>query len=158
MKASRAICAGILMLALTACGKGGDDAAAGGQQSSSPSASPSQEDLGSSDTLPNPRLPKLKFKVTGSCTSAGGVLKAQGQGFTPSGSYTTRVWYPDGTPYDDLEPTGYASEAGTTPGWSWPCGPYDNVVKGDPPGTYRVVMTDDVTGRRVKTTFTIKEP
>lgn len=99
----------------------------------------------------------LSFTVIGRCTSDAGTLTSIGRGFTPNGTYTTEVTYPNGDPYVAIDNPGTAAADGSTPNWKWPCAMGAN-GKGDPPGEYKVKITDNSTGRSVNTTFTVYEP
>jgi hypothetical protein len=109
----------------------------------------------SNDGAPTPE--PLKFRVIGSCTSNEGTLTSVSSGFTPDGPYTTEAWYPNGRPYTMIENPGYASASGSTPGWSWPCAEGAN-DKGDPPGTYKIKVTDLTSKRFVQTTLVVGKP
>ena len=57
--------------------------------------------------------------------------------------------------YNVPDAEGKASEQGTTPNWKWPCN-YQG--QGDPPGTYKLTITDRETNRKVDTTFEVGKP
>ena len=145
------------VLAAAACGDDADQPAASDSPTAdqTTSAEPAAPSLVASAT-DQANVP-LTFTVIGSCTSAGGTLTAVGSGFTPNSTYSTEVWYPDGRPYVSIDNPGNADVSGATPDWQWPCalGESDG---GDPPGTYKVTITDIATGRTVDTTFEVGEP
>ncbi|MGN9920276.1 DUF4407 domain-containing protein [Micromonospora palomenae] len=90
----------------------------------------------------------LAFRVTGSCTTAGGTLSSTSSGFTTGGRYTIKVRRPDGSPYTGFTSTGTV-RAGGAVAWTWPCA-------GDAPGTYTTRLTDEKTSRSTAwVTFTI---
>jgi len=103
-------------------------------------------------------LGKLRFRVTGSCTNASGVLKAEASGFTPEGSYNTNVFYPNGRRYPAaaISNPGRANQNGQTPGWTWDCSLGAEPGLTDPPGIYRYVITDLETGRKIEGRFRVK--
>jgi hypothetical protein len=151
-RALSGLSAALLVLAVTGC--------TNDPPTADPSPSPVQSE-GVEPTLKPPKAPKpkgpLKFRVVGSCTSTEGTLTSVSSGFTPSGPYNTEAWYPSGTPYTMIDNPGYASSRGSTPNWSWPCALGAN-NKGDPPGTYKLKVTDLTTGKSVRTTLTVGKP
>jgi hypothetical protein len=138
----------VLGLLVTACGGSGETN--GARATSSPTASAGHSN--------EPAVQELGFVVVGKCTSKSGTLTANGSGFTPNGQYTTEAWYPDGKPYIGIANPGTASSEGTTPGWEWPCAEGEKEGEGDPPGTYKVKVTDNTTGKSVETTFEVGVP
>jgi hypothetical protein len=95
---------------------------------------------------------ELRVAVTGTCKDPEG-MRLQSSGFTPNGTYTTEVWYPDGKPYTFIAP-GVADAQGATPNWRWNCN-VTNTGSPDPAGTYKLRMTDDTTGRSITTNFVV---
>ena len=101
-------------------------------------------------TRTNTPASPIVFRVSGSCTTDGGVLGSTSSGFTPGNRYTIEAWYPNGAPYTNLT----LGNAGTVRpdgsiSWQWDC-------TGDPPGTYTTRLTDVATGRTTgKVAFTV---
>lgn len=131
-----------LLLALVGCSD---------STSSTPSSAPTPSSTASAEQE------ELSFEIIGTCTSEAGTLTSVSSGFTPGGNYTTEAWYPNGDPYLGLDNPGRVADNGSTPAWNWNCALGEN-EGGDPPGEYRVKITDNATGRSIETTLTVHEP
>jgi hypothetical protein len=100
----------------------------------------------------------LKFKVIGKCYSktGGGTLLAKSGGFTPNSTYSRAVWYPKEpgaaarSEYKFLTPQGHTTPRGKAV-FEWDCN-YTSNGEPDPPGKYKLQITDDSTDRS-KTVF-----
>lgn len=108
-------------------------------------------------TRPKPEAPALPvgplaFRVTGTCTSAGGTLESQSGNFTPGRLYTIAAWYPDGRSYPLGSGARGTARGNGTVVWRWPCA-------GDPAGQYATELVDTATGRSTgRVNFTIAAP
>jgi hypothetical protein len=134
------------LCALTACGSSSDETV-----QSSPT--PTLHTAGK-------KLP-LKFKVIGKCYSetGGGTLLAKSSGFTPNSTYSRKAWYPkkrgalERSEYTFLKPQGHTTADGKAV-FKWDCDYTDN-SKPDPPGTYKLRVIDDSTGRSLTVYFKV---
>jgi hypothetical protein len=159
----RAVLAALLSLAVAACG--GNDA------TPASSSSPPLSARASASATAKSALHFNVECVTKKCESDGknaeGTFRAKASNFTPNGPYIFCAWYPNGTKYDNwMNPVTYNGQScsqgmvdaqGAAPGWSWKI----DVGSGgsvDPPGNYRIQITDIRTGRSKETTFTIHRP
>lgn len=133
-------------------------AGCGGSDSASDTPKATATERSASSPTPNKKMPKLQFKVTGSCVSGKGTLRSKSSGFTPGGSYTTDAWYPNGRHYTDMNRFGKAWPDGITSSWQWPCDIPDSKGRIDPPGKYKIRMTDNTTGRTVTTYLKVGKP
>jgi len=77
---------------------------------------------------PQPDSEPPVLRITGSCSSDGGMLSATSSGFTPGLEYTVSATYPGGTDYPLDKDVTTARQDGSV-AWSWECA-------GDPAGTY----------------------
>jgi hypothetical protein len=110
-----------------------------------------------STSVTNNNVP-LKFKVVGKCYSetGGGTLLAKSSGFTPDSTYSRAAWYPKKpgaaarSEYSYLVREGHTTANGKAY-FEWDCGKGAN-GQPDPPGRYKLRVTDDSTGRG-KTVF-----
>jgi hypothetical protein len=100
----------------------------------------------------------LKFKVIGKCYAepGGGTLLSQSSGFTPNSQYSREAWYPKKpgsvarSQYTFLIRKGHTDARGHAY-FKWDCN-YTANNQPDPPGKYKLRVTDDKTGRS-KTVF-----
>lgn len=102
----------------------------------------------------------LKIGIGGGCRSAAygpGQIQIVGTGFTPGGKYTWTIRYPNDRPYTfDPFHTHHATDV-------LPLGVIHLSVscgigadgKPDPPGAYKIKVTDESTGRSITTTYRV---
>jgi hypothetical protein len=99
---------------------------------------------------PLPNVRPLTFRVTGSCTTAGGELTAVSSGFTPGGKFTADVGFkPSWFPSDSME--GPVRPDGSVP-WRFDCA---HEMRGDGSIDYGVFVQDHNTGRTISVDFTV---
>jgi hypothetical protein len=138
----------LLCAVVVLAGCGGDEGTQSSPQAENTPASTSASGSGS----PKAKGP-LKFKVVGKCYSepGGGTLLARSTGFTPSSTYTRVAWYPKkpGTAarseYRFLVREGHTTPRGKAI-FEWDCN-YTSDGEPDPPGRYKLQVTDDATSR-----------
>ena len=147
--AAVAVTAVVVLVATNSSG----DKNPGGDSTAAPAPTAAAPLTTDATTGVNKTAGKLAIRVTGTCNDPGG-MRLQSSGFTPNSGYTTQAWYPNGAAYSYIL-SGTADDNGTTPKWRWDC---DQTANGqpDPAGTYKLVMTDDATGRTANATFVVK--
>jgi hypothetical protein len=82
--------------------------------------------------------PPLEFRVSGSCTTAGGTLSSVSSNFTPGATFLVQATYPDGDSYPLANDEGTVQADGSVT-WTWPCA-------GDPAGIYSTTLVDESDG------------
>ena len=84
--------------------------------------------------------PPLEFRVSGSCTTAGGTLSSVSSNFTPGATFSVQATYPNGDSYPLASDEGTVNADGSV-NWTWPCA-------GDPAGTYSTTLVDESDGQQ----------
>jgi hypothetical protein len=95
-------------------------------------------------------------EVTGTCVGADTQWQVKSSGFTPRGTYTVNVTYPNGKPYPlggagDLGTQGTANADGSLK-TRWQC------YARDPEGTYTMTVRDEATGKTATAKFYVDKP
>ncbi|WP_432081305.1 hypothetical protein [Streptomyces sp. WAC 04229] len=96
------------------------------------------------------------LEVTGTCVGRDKQWQVKSSGFTPYGTYTVNVTYPDGKPYPlggagDLGTQGHANGDGSLK-TQWLC------YAPDPEGTYTMTVRDEATGKSATAKFYVDKP